>query len=290
MSTQCTPGQLEFHAFGRREVVGRFDGGRLTSDGGGILLREVDRRLGLMERIAGCFTDHRHPGKVEHSVSELVAQRVHGIALGYEDLNDHDALRADSLLALLVGKTDPSGAGRARKRDRGCPLAGSSTLNRLELGRPEDVAVDRYHRIAANADALDRVLVDIFLESHVEAPEELWLDLDATDDPLHGDQEGRFFHGYYKHYCYLPLYIFCGEHLLCARLRPSDRDASTGSVEELERIVGRVRRRWPKVRVVVRGDSGFCRDAIMDWCERNDVDFVLGLARNERLERRIGKA
>ena len=207
MSTQCTPGQLEFHAFGRREVVGRFDGGRLTSDGGGILLREVDRRLGLMERIAGCFTDHRHPGKVEHSVSELVAQRVHGIALGYEDLNDHDALRADSLLALLVGKTDPSGAGRARKRDRGCPLAGSSTLNRLELGRPEDAAVDRYHRIAANADALDRVLVDIFLESHVEAPEELWLDLDATDDPLHGDQEGRFFHGYYKNYCYLPAFM-----------------------------------------------------------------------------------
>ena len=290
MSTQCTPTQLEFHAFDRREVIGRFDGGRLTSDGGGLLLREVDRRLGLMDRIAGCFTDYRDPGKVEHSVSELVAQRVHGIALGYEDLNDHDALRADSLLALLVGKADPSGLMRPRQRDRGYPLAGSSTLNRLELAKPEAAAQDRYHRIAADVDALDGVLVDIFLQAHDEAPEELWLDLDATDDPRHGHQEGRFLHGYYKHDCYLPLYIFCGEHLLYARLRPSKRDASAGSAEELTRIVGRIRERRPGVRVVVRGDSGFCREAIMRWCEGNDVDYVLGLARNERLVGRIEKA
>ena len=290
MSTQCTPRQLEFHGFGRREVVARFDGGRLTSDGGGILLREVDRRLGLMSGIARCFVDHRDPRKVEHTVRDLVAQRVYGLALGYEDLNDHDALRGDSLLALLVGKSDPTGAKRSRQRDRGYALAGSSTLNRLELGGPEDAAGDRYHRIAADAEALDDVLLDIFLESQAEAPKELWLDLDATDDPLHGDQEGRFYHGYYKGYCYLPLYIFCGEHLLCARLRRSDIDASEGSVEELERIVGRIRGRWPEARIVARGDSGFCREPILRWCEDHGVEYVFGLARNARLVKRIGKA
>ena len=290
MSTQCTPKQLEFHGFGRREVVARFDGGRLTSDGGGVLLREVDRRLGLMARIARCFEDHRDRRKVEHSARELVAQRVYGLALGHEDLNDHDALRGDSLLALLVGKADPTGEKRARERDRGRPLAGSSTLNRLELGKPKDAAEDRYCRIAADAGALDDVLLDIFLDAHAEPPEEIWLDLDATDDPLHGDQEGRFYHGYYKGYCYLPLYIFCGEHLLCARLRPSDIDASEGGADELERIVGRIRERWPDARIIVRGDSGFCREEIMRWCEDNDVDHVLGLARNARLVRRIGKA
>ena len=290
MDTQCTPTQLEFHAFGRRQIVGRFDAGRLTSDGGAILLREVDRRLALMQRIADCFADYRDPRKVEHSVLEMVTQRVGGIALGYEDLNDHDALRGDSLLALWAGKADLTGAQRPRQRDRGYALAGSSTLNRLELSKPEDAARDRYRRIAADADALDRVLVDLFLDAHSEAPKELWLDLDATDDPLHGNQEARFFHGYYKNYCYLPLYIFCGEHLLCARLRPSNRDASAGSVEELTRIVGQIRQRWPQVRLVVRGDSGFCRESIMRWCECNDVDYVLGLARNERLVKRIEKA
>ena len=290
MATQCTPVQLEFHGFGRRGVVARFDGGRLTSDGGGMLLREVDRRLGLMARIARCFEDHRDRRKVEHSARELVAQRVYGLALGHEDLNDHDALRGDSLLALLVGKADPTGAKRARERDRGRPLAGSSTLNRLELGKPEEVAGDRYHRIAADTDALDGVLTDIFLDAHAEPPEEVWLDLDATDDPLHGGQEGRFYHGYYKGYCYLPLYIFCGEHLLCARLRPSDIDAGEGGADELDRIVGRIRGRWPGTRVVIRGDAGFCREELMAWCEDNDVDYVLGLARNARLVRRIGKA
>ena len=290
MSTQCTPPPLAFHAFGRRQVVGRFDAGRLTSDGGILLLREVDRRLGLMGRVAGCFSDYRDPDKVEHSVLERVTQRVGGIALGYEDLNDHDALRTDSLLALWAGKADLTGAQRSRERDRGYALAGSSTLNRLELSRPEAAARDRYHRIAADTDALDRVLVDLFLDAHTEVPEEVWLDLDATDDPLHGDQEGRFFHGYYRTYCYLPLYIFCGEHLLCARLRPSNRDASAGSVEELAWIVGRLRQPWPQVRVVVRGDAGFCRESIMRWCEDHDVDYVLGLARNEHLVGRIGKA
>ena len=289
MSTECTPEPLDFHALGRREVVGRFDGGRLTSDGGGLLLREVDRRLGLLPRLAECFNDYRNANSIEHSVHALVSQRVYGLALGYEDLNDHDALRADSVLALLVGKRDLTGEARERERDRGYPLAGSSTLNRLELGTPAAAAADRYKRISADPAALDRLLVDVFLESHAEAPREIWLDLDATDDPLHGHQEGRFFHGYYRCYCYLPLYIFCGEHLLCARLRPSNQDGAAGSVEELERIVTQVRARWPKTRIIIRGDSGFCRDAIMSWCEAHRVGYVLGIARNKRLHRALGR-
>jgi hypothetical protein len=289
MNTECIPSQLEFHALGARDVVGRFDGGRITSDGGGLLLREVDQRVGALDRLTACFTDYRNPKRIEHSVHELVAQRVYGLALGYEDLNDHDALRADSMLALLAGKRDLTGEAREKRRDRGFPLAGSSTLNRLELGTPDSAAEDRYKRIAADPDALDRLLVDLFLESHKKPPKEIWLDLDATDDPLHGHQEGRFFHGYYRCYCYLPLYIFCGEHLLCARLRSSNRDGAAGSVEELARIVGQIRSRWPKTRIVIRGDSGFCRDAIMSWCEARGVGYLLGLARNKRLHRALGR-
>lgn len=289
MNTQCTREQLQFHALGRREVIGRFDGGRITSDGGGLLLREVDRRLGLLGRLAGCFADYRNPNSVEHSVYDLVAQRVYGLALGYEDLNDHDTLRTDSTLALLVGKADVTGADRERERDRGRPLAGSSTLNRLELSRWASASGDRYKRVAADAGALDRLLVEVFLEAHAKAPREVWLDLDATDDPVHGEQEGRFFHGYYGCYCYLPLYIFCGGHLLCARLRSSNRDGAAGSVEELERIVAQIRGRWPKTRIVIRGDSGFCREGIMSWCEARGVGYVLGLARNARLHRALGR-
>ncbi len=290
MTTQCTSTQMEFQSFGRRSVVGRFDGGRLTSDAGGVLLREVNRQLDLLPRMAACFTDHRHAGMIEHTLTELLAQRLYGLALGYEDLNDHDALRADSLLALLVGKADLTGAQRSRVRDRGYALAGSSTLNRLELGTPGAAAEHRYQKIVAAPEALDRLLVDVFLESHRQPPSVLWLDLDATDDPLHGHQEGRFFHGYYKAYCYLPLYIFCGEHLLCARLRPANNDAAAGSVTELARIIGQIRQRWPDVRINIRGDSGFCREEIMGWCEANGVGYLLGLARNQRLEKRIAKA
>jgi len=289
MTTQCTPTQLEFHPFGSRQVIGRFDGGRITSDGGGLLLREVDRRLGLLDRLGGCFTDHRNPNSVEHSVYDLVAQRIYGLALGYEDLNDHDVLRSDSTLALLVGKRDVTGADRDRARDRGHALAGSSTLNRLELSTMESAGAHRYKRVAADPQALDRLLVQVFMESYRRPPREIWLDLDATDDPLHGHQEGRFFHGYYRCYCYLPLYIFCGEHLLGARLRPSNQDGAAGSVEELERIVTQIRARWPTTRIVIRGDSGFCRDAIMSWCEDNGVRYVLGLARNQRLYRALGR-
>lgn len=289
MDTQCNPTQLEFHALGRRDVVGRFDGGWITSDGGGLLLREVDQRLGLLHRLAACFTDYRNPNSIEHSVQALIAQRIYGLALGYEDLNDHDALRADSVLALLVGKQDLTGAHRIREQDRGNPLAGSSTLNRLELSDPVSAAGHRYKKIAADPAALDRLLVDLLIESHEKPPREIWLDLDATDDPLHGHQEGRFFHGYYGCYCYLPLYIFCGEHLLCARLRPSNRDGAAGSVEELQRIVAQIRQYWPKTRIIIRGDSGFCRDPIMRWCEDHKVGYVLGLARNKRLNRLLGR-
>ena len=290
MKTECNPEQLEFHALGRRDVIGRFDGGRITSDGGGLLLREADKRLGLLDRLAACFSDYRNPNAIEHSVSALIAQRVYSLALGYEDLNDHDVLRKDSMLALLVGKQDLIGEARVRDQDRGNPLAASNTLNRLELSTPETAATDRYKKIAADPQALDRLLVDVFLESQRKPPREIWLDLDATDDPLHGHQEGRFFHGYYRCYCYLPLYIFCGEYLLCARLRQSNQDASAGSVAELQRIVSQIRARWPKTRIVIRGDAGFCREAIMAWCEANQVRYVLGLARNKRLQRALGEA
>ena len=288
MDTQCTGEQLEFHALGRRSVTGRFDGGRISTDGGGVLVREADLRIGMSARLSKCFTDFRNRASVEHSVEELVGQRIYGLALGYEDLNDHHRLRDDALVSVLVGKSDVTGERRVRVRDRGHALASASTLNRLELGEPEQAARSRYKRIVARPEALDELLVELFVESYHRAPREVWLDLDATDDPVHGHQEGRFFHGYYGHYCYLPLYIFCGEHLLCARLRPSDRDASAGSVEELERIVRQLRRHWPRTRIGIRGDSGFCRESIMRWCEDNGVDYVLGLARNARLVRALG--
>ena len=254
------------------------------------MLREVDKRTGVTARMSRGFVDYRNRASVEHDVHELVSQRIFGISLGYEDLNDHGELRGDAMLSLLVGKRDVTGEKRIRERDRGYALASASTLNRMELGEPEEAAHDRYKRIVARPEAFDELLVELFVESHSRAPRELWLDLDATDDPLHGHQEGRFFHGYYGCYCYLPLYIFCGEHVLCARLRESNQDASAGSIEELERIVGQIRRHWPRTRIHIRGDSGFCRESIMKWCEEHGVGFVLGLARNRRLVRALGGA
>jgi len=284
VQTQCTQIEFEFGKHYRRRVTARFDGGTISSDGGAILLREVDRRLKLLDRLAACFRDHRDAERSEHSVGELVSQRVYGLALGYEDLNDHDELRHDPLLALLAGKADPTGGERKRDRDRGKALAGKSTLNRLE--RATDGA-DRHKKIVCDFGAVDELLTDLYLEAHKRAPRQIVLDLDATDTPLHGRQEGRFFHGYYGCYCYLPLYIFAGEHLLCARQRTSNQDAAAGSVAELERIVERLRRRWPKTHIVVRADSGFCREELMAWCEANEVHYVLGLARNERLRAEI---
>jgi hypothetical protein len=288
MKAECTAKSFPFHSPGRREIVGRFDGGDITSDGGGLLLREVESKTGILEQFADCFRDYRDPARIEHTVAELVAQRVYGLALGYEDLNDHEELRTDPLLAAMVGKTDPKGENRGRERDRGKGLAGKSTLNRLEL-TPEDAHADsRYKKIVVDPQAVDRFLVDVFLQAHRKPPRRIVLDLDATDDPLHGSQEGRFFHGYYRTYCYLPLYIFCGEFLLCARLRRSNIDASHGAVDELARIVAQIRQTWPKVRIVIRADSGFAREEIMAWCERQKrVDYVLGLAKNERLTRAL---
>jgi hypothetical protein len=288
MSTECTQERFDFHPLNRRDVVARFDGGEITSDAGALLLREVERCTGILRQLSTCFTDHRRPDRIEHSVFELVAQRIYGLALGYEDLNDHDRLRHDPLMGLLAGKSDPLGADRRCEKDRGCAVAGKSTLNRLELSPVDAGPSARYKKIVMDEGAIDRLLVDLFLQAHRTPPEQIVLDLDATDDPVHGNQEGRFFHGYFGNYCYLPLYIFAGEFLLCARLRPSNIDASYGAKEEVERIVSRIRATWPTVPIVIRGDSGFCRDEIMRWCEGNGLDYVLGLAKNARLVRAIG--
>lgn len=267
--TECTQESFQFGAHFSRRVVAEFSSDRLTTDGGSLLLRQADRRIGLVRRLADCFLDRRDPDRIEHQVAEMIAQRVYGLALGYEDLNDHEQLRHDPLLNVLAGK-----------RDLDAALAGKSTLNRLELSRSEP---SRYHKISYCEEKIDRLLVDLFLESHTVAPPRIVLDLDATDIPLHGHQESRFFHGYYDSYCYLPLYIFCGDQLLCARLRRADQDGATGAVAEVERIVQQVRQRWPRVPIIVRADSGFCREELMRWCEEHQVDYILGLARNERL-------
>lgn len=277
--TQCTQSRFGFEPHFRRAVVADFRGGTLTSDSGALLLRQVDRRLGLLRRLAACFDDFRSPWLTQHSVEQMLAQRIYGLALGYEDLNDHDRLRHDPLMSLLAGKREPDQL-----------LASKSTLCRLERTTAEGAAQDRYKRVRYNAAAIDQLLLDVLLESQPEAPEQIVLDLDVTDTPLHGRQEGRFFHGFYDEYCYLPLYIFCGDQLLGVRLREANQDASAGSLEEVERMVGVVRRRWPKIKVILRADSGFCREELMRWCEEHGVHFVFGLARNERLRKRIGKA
>ncbi len=288
MSTECKQTTFEFHGLLQRKMKARFDGGKITSDAGVLLLREVEKRTGLIDGLAGCFSDHRDQRLIEHTVKELLGQRVYGLCLGYEDLNDHDQLRTDPMLALAVDKADPLGTNRRQAGDWGKALAGKSTLNRLELTGAEVGDQERYKKIAMDGDKIDRWMVDAFVAAHDNtAPEEIVLDLDATDDPIHGQQEGRFFHGYYRNYCYLPLYIFCGEHLLCARLRPSNIDGAAGSVDELERIVGQIRQSWPDVSIIIRADSGFCRDALLDWCETHQIDYVMGLAKNDRLKREI---
>jgi hypothetical protein len=278
MRTQCRSGSVGFAPVEGRIVVADFDGGAITSDAGGLLLGSTDQAIGLVERLALCFEDRRAPDLIEHRVSTLVGQRVFGLALGYEDLNDHDDLRHDPIMAVLAGKLT------ARRSDC-APVAGKSTLNRLELSRPQ---ASRYHKISHDPQAVEALFVTLFLEAHRTAPRQIVLDLDATDDPLHGCQEGRFFHGYYGGYCYLPLYVFCGRHLLSAKLRRSNIDASAGAVEEVARLVSQIRARWPRgVRILLRADSGFAREALMAWCEGNRVDYVFGLARNSRLVEEI---
>jgi len=281
MPTHCISAQLEFEGFDGHKVVAGFDGGAITSDAGALLLRHVDGAIGLFDRVAACFIDGRDPNCTVHSVRTLVGQRIAAIALGYEDVDDHDTLRHDPVLTLLSERLTP-------KRDDCAVLAGKSTLNRLEHGRLGETT--RYHKIAYDKGALEALFVELFLDAHDRPPEEIVLDLDATDDPLHGEQEGRFFHGYYDCYCYLPLYIFCGRHLLSAKLRRSNIDASAGSVEEVERIVKHIRARWPSVRIILRADSGFAREELMACCEANGIDYVFGLARNKRLEKQIAEA
>ena len=288
--TECSRQRLLFQAHGAREVTAAFDGGHVTSDGGGLLLREVEERFGIVRSFVGCFTDHRDPEQVEFSLCELLLQRVMGLALGYEDLNDHDELCRDPLLALLAGRKDLTGRDRRDPQDRGKPLAGKSTLNRLELTPVGADADSRYKKIVAHIGGLQETLVDVFIRmrSRQGVPQELVLDLDATDDPVHGDQLGKFFHAYYGGYCFLPLYTFCGPWPLGAVLRPSNRDASAGTIGELSRTIPKLRSAWPGVRIVIRADSGFCREPILRWCEEHDVDYVIGLSRNQRLVRVLG--
>ena len=290
METQCSRQKLLFEAHGRREVSAAFDGGRITSDGGGLLLREVEQRFGILRPFVRAFTDYRSPDAIEFSVEELLRQRVMGIALGYEDLNDHELLRHDPLLALMAGRDDITGQDRSDERSKGVPLAGKSTLNRLELTPAGAGEHSRYKKIVASVAKLQDTLVDVFIRmrSKQGVPDELVLDLDATDDPVHGDQLGKFFHGYYKSYCYLPLYTFCGAWPLGAVLRPSDIDGCAGTISELERIVPKLRAAWPDVKITIRADSGFCRDAIMCWCESHNVKYIIGLAKNKRLIKAIG--
>jgi len=273
MQTECSADLFGFARVEGRSVVAAFDGGKITSDAGGVLLRATDRAIGLVDRFAPCFSDRRSAELIEHTVATMIGQRVFGIALGYEDVVDHDTLRHDPIMAVLAGKL-------TARRQNCAPVAGKSTLNRLELGKAEPTS---YHKIGHDPLAIEGVFVDLFLEAQRRAPPQLILDLDATDDPLHGHQEGRFFHGYYDCYCYLPLYIFCGRHLLAAKLRRSNIDASAGAVAEVARIVAQIRSRWPRVRILLRADSGFAREALMRWCELNRIDYLFGLARNERL-------
>jgi hypothetical protein len=272
--TECIQSSFGFKACGTREIVARFDGGTISSDSGAFLLRETDRRLNLLPRLAECFLDGRNQAQIDHSVLEMLSQRIYGLALGYEDINDHEQLRTDRVFGILAGREELDE-----------PLAGKSTLNRMELGTG---MTDRYKKITFWRDALDELLVKVFIESQDKAPAEIILDVDTTDLPLHGKQEGRFFHGYYDHYCYLPLYIFCGEHVVCARLREANHDAAFGSLQEIQRIVTQIRAAWPATTIILRGDSGFCRNQLMSWCEDNGVDFVFGLARNQRLRKIIG--
>jgi hypothetical protein len=272
--TQCIQSNFGFEACGKREGVARFDGGTISSDGGALLLRQTDKRLNLLPRLAQCFLDGRNQKLVSHSILQMVSQRVYGLALGYEDLNDHEQLRNDPVFSILAGQDDLTE-----------PLAGKSTLNRMELGAG---VKDRYKKITFWKEGMDELLVSVFLESYAAPPREIVLDVDTTDLPLHGKQEGRFLQGYYDNYCYLPLYVFCGDHVLCARLRESNHDASFGCLHEIERIVAQIRKAWPETRIVLRGDSGFWRNELMSWCEKNGVKYVFGLARNKRLSRAIG--
>jgi Transposase DDE domain group 1 len=274
MPTECSQVSFDFGTVERRQVVGAFDGGEITSDAGALLLGQTDNAIGLVSRLADCFQDGRCPALVVHQLPALLRQRIFGIALGHEDIVDHDQLRHDPVLGVLGGAL-------TSKRTDCAPLAGKSTLNRLE--HAAKVGTDPYHKITHDPAAIERLFVELMMDAHDAAPRQLIIDIDATHDPIHGEQEGRHFNGFYDCYCYLPLYIFCGRHLLAAKLRSADRDAADGAQAEIARIVAQIRARWPDVRIILRADSGFARDELMDWCETNGVDYIFGLARNPRL-------
>ena len=311
MPTDCSQDSFDFGTVERRQVVGAFDGGEITSDAGALLLGQADTAIRLVPRLAACFQDGRSPAFVVHQLPAMLRQRIFGIALGYEDIIDHDQLRHDPVLGVLGGSL-------TRKRSDCAPLAGKSTLNRLE--HAAKVGSDPYHKITHDPQAIERLFVTLMMEAvtasdsadgpagsglasgktgHLkrlseEPPRQLIIDIDATHDPIHGMQEGRHFNAFYDCYCYLPLYIFAGRHLLAAKLRSADRDAADGARHEIARIVGQIRERWPHVRIILRADSGFARDDLMAWCEANDVDFLFGLAKNTRLvgaiKRQLGRA
>ena len=288
MQTQCTTQKLSFKGLGDRRVEAQFSAERITTDTGGLLVREVAEKMSLFEKAADCFTDHRDPDRREHETEELLAQRVMGLVQGYEDLNDHDELRSDPTWATLAGKKeDPAGLDRTQEADQGKPLASKATLGRLEHAPLAEEETDRYHQVTASDEKIEDLFVDLFVEDLSKPEEPIVLDLDATHDPLHGDQEGKFFHGFYDCYCYLPLYIFCGDELLCAKLRRSNIDPSEGTLPEVEQIVEGIREKWPEAEIILRADSGFARERIMKWCEDNGVDYVFGLAKNSRLKERV---
>jgi Transposase DDE domain group 1 len=280
MPTECSQDSFDFGTVERRQVVGAFDGGTITSDAGALLLGQTDNAIRLVSRLADCFQDARCPALVVHQLPSLLRQRIFGIALGYEDIVDHDQLRHDPVLGVLGGAL-------TSKRSDCAPLAGKSTLNRLE--HSAKVGADPYHKITHDPAAIERLFVELMMDAHDEPPRQLIIDIDATHDPIHGEQEGRHFNAFYDCYCYLPLYIFCGRHLLAAKLRSADKDAADGARPEIARIVGQIRERWPDVRIILRADSGFARDNLMDWCETNGVDYIFGLARNPRLTGAIAR-
>ena len=291
MQTQCNESRIEFHGLGERVLTAGFDGGNIVSDGGVPLLAEVDRMFRVLERYAACFTDHRDPERSEHSVLDLVRQRIYGLCLGYEDLNDHDRLRADALIAACVGKQDPDGQQRRRAADRGMPLAGKSTLDRVELSKAGADPDSLYCKIVADLGALADLLVDVFLDVHNQPPGEITLDIDPTNLELFGDQLGRHFQKHYDGYCYLPQYVFCGEFLLAAQLRPGDVGAMSGAMGLLQKIVTRIRQRWPDVRITIRGDGHFSDDRLMSWCEATPgLEFLVGMPSNARLLKEVQEA
>jgi len=289
MMTECNEQIMLFQGHGRRRVEADFDGGKISSNGGAVLLRELELKESIVEEFAKkCFVDYRDPRFIEFTVEELVKQRVFGLALGYEDLNDHDQLRVDPLLAMLCGRADPTGEDRRCEEDKGNPLAGKSTLNRLELYSGDGRRDGKYKKIESKPEAIEEFYVAHFLRMQREVPWRIYLDLDTTDDQVHGNQEGKYFHGYYDSYCYLPLYIFCGDYLLCAKLKTADKEAADGALDEIKRIVGQIRKRWPKTEIVIRGDNAFCREQIMAWAEQQPgVYYILGLAQNPRLLKAI---